>query len=130
MSKNIYTHEQIQILQSNQYVKSCTEKCITFTDDCKIRALKLDNEHWYYKDIFRYFWFPEFFIDSEAPLRTIKNWRHALKTKWLVNMVDQKRGRKKKIDTSKFTKDEYIQYLEARAEYLEELHRRTAWRYP
>lgn len=130
MTKVPYTEEQIQLLQSNKFVKACTEKYMTFTDDCKIQALKLDNERWYFRDIFRYFWFPEFFIDSDVPKQTIKNWRRALKIKWLINMVDQKKWRKKQVDVSKLTKDEYIQYLEARTEYLEELHRRTAGRYP
>ena len=130
MTKIPYTVEQIQLLQSNKFVKACTERYITFTDDCKIQALKLDGERWYFRDIFRYFWFPEFLITSNVPKKTLSNWKHAMKTKWLINMIDQKKWRKKKIDISKLTKDEYIQYLEARTEYLEELHRRTAGRYP
>ena len=44
MKKTIYTPEQIEVLKSNQYVKECTSKYISFTDECKINALKLDDQ--------------------------------------------------------------------------------------
>jgi hypothetical protein len=34
------------------------------------------------------------------------------------------------MDMSKLTKDEYIQYLEAKTAYLEELHERIYGKYP
>jgi len=41
MSKKLYTQEEIGILKTNKYVKNCSKKYITFTDEIKIKALKL-----------------------------------------------------------------------------------------
>ena len=132
MTKIPYTQEQIQTLRSNQYVKSCTEKYITFTDDCRITALKLDDKKWYHKDIFRYFWFPDFIIDSEIPRHSLKDWRKRVRNKWAAGIIESKKGRKKKekIDISQMTKDEYIQYLEAKTAYLEEIQKKIYGEYP
>jgi hypothetical protein len=35
-----YNNEQIRELKGNRYVKDCTEKYITFTDEFKIKVLK------------------------------------------------------------------------------------------
>lgn len=96
MTKVPYTPEQIQILQSNQYVKSCSEKYITFTDNCRITALKLDDQKWYHKDIFRYLWFPDFIIDSETPRYALKDWRRRVRDRWAAGIIGSKKERKKK----------------------------------
>jgi hypothetical protein len=44
MSKNEYDKEQIGLLKTNKYVKDCSPKYITFTDELKIEALKLDGK--------------------------------------------------------------------------------------
>jgi hypothetical protein len=45
MSKSDYSPEQIMLLKANlQYIKDCSSKYITFTDECKIEALKLDEK--------------------------------------------------------------------------------------
>jgi hypothetical protein len=45
MTKAVYSLEQIMLLKTNfRYVKGCSPKYITFTDECKIEALKLDSE--------------------------------------------------------------------------------------
>lgn len=126
MEKTIYTQEQIDILLLNSYVKSCTTKYITLTDECKISALKLDAQGWYFRDIFAYLGFPDFFIQSESPRRTMKNWRHALRTKGFGNIINQTKGRKpkEKVNISEMTKDEYITYLETKTAYLEALTKR------
>ena len=41
MSNKEYNKEQIELLKTNKYVKDCTAKYITFTDEIKIEALKL-----------------------------------------------------------------------------------------
>jgi hypothetical protein len=48
---------------------------------------------------------------------------------WLISKKKWKQ-KKKVIDTSKMSKDEYIEYLEAKTLYLEELHKKVCWYYP
>jgi hypothetical protein len=40
MAEIKYSNEQIQELKSNKYVKDCTEKYLSFTDEFKILVLK------------------------------------------------------------------------------------------
>jgi len=132
MSNKEYSKEQIEILKANKYIKSCSSKYITFTDELKIEALKLDNKWVYFRDIFRHFWFPDFIINSEVPRNVIKEWKKKLKNKWLSWLVDTKKWRKKKekIDISKMTQEEKIEYLETENAYLKELHKVVYWHYP
>jgi hypothetical protein len=123
MSKKQYTTEQIDILSNNIYIKSITDKYITFTVQMKIEALKLDSQWIYFKDIFNYLWFPNFIIDSSIPKQTMGNWKHKVKLKWFVWLVNTKKWRKikDKIDLDNLTKDEEINYLRAKVAYLEEI---------
>jgi len=132
MSNKEYSKEQIEILKANKYIKNCSSKYITFTDEIKIEALKLDNKWVYFRDIFRHFWFPDFIVDSEVPRHRLKNWRKNMKTKWLQWLVGTKKWRKKweNIDISKMTQEEKIEYLETKTAYLEELHKSIYWHYP
>jgi hypothetical protein len=47
-----YTEKQIVELLSNKYVKSCTHKNITFTKECKLKALELEKKMMFRKEIF------------------------------------------------------------------------------
>jgi len=132
MSKKAYTWEEIEIIKENKYVKNCTSKYITFTDEIKLEALKLYDKWLYFRDIFRQFWFPDFIISSEVPRQALKDWRKRIKIKWLSWLIGTKKWRKKweKIDISKMSKDEYIEYLETKTAFLEELHKTKYWHYP
>jgi len=131
MSNKEYNKEQIELLKSNKYVKGCTSKYITFTDEIKIEALKLDKDWVYFKDIFRYFSFPDFVTESLVPKQSLKSWRHRFKNKWLSWLTWIKWRKKwEKIDISKMSKDDYIKYLETKTAYLEELHKSAYWHYP
>lgn len=44
MSNKEYSKEQIELLKTNKFVKDCTLKYITFTDEFKIEVMKLDNK--------------------------------------------------------------------------------------
>ncbi len=133
MDKITYNDKQLSILKKNRYIKNCSPKYITFTDEFKIEALWLDSNWVYFRDIFKHFWFPDFIIDSEVPRHLIKSWRYKMKTLWVDWLISTRKWRKKKelLDIDKMSKDEYIEYLETKLAYMEELKKMIdKWHYP
>lgn len=124
MSKKQYTTEEVKLLNQNIYVKNCTPKYITFEDKFKIEALRISN-NWaiYCKDVYKYFWFPDFIINSNVPKETLKTWRFKLKNKWLQSFINTKKWRKQKDINwlSEFDKDQELEYLRAKVAYLEKI---------
>ena len=127
-----YNQTQIEELKMNKYVKDCTEKYITFTDEFKIKVLKWEAKWVYHRQIFYDCGFPDYVWNTDLVPRIVWTWRFKMKTKWLEWLIWTKKWRKKweKIDISKMTKDEYIIYVEARSEYLNELYKSAHWHYP
>ena len=120
-----YTTPQVSKLRENKYVKSCSKKYITFTDQFKLFCIEQDNLWVYYRDIFSMCSFPNYIIESDTPKTCLKRWRHIVRKSWEQWLIWSKKGRKKKEkrDTSKMNKDEYIEYLEAKIALTEELQR-------
>ena len=114
-----YNETQIEDLKKNKYVKSITNKNINFSLECKLEALRLSNKWIYFRDIFKKLWFPEYIINSDIPKKAIDRWKRN-KNKW--ELEKQKwRPRKEKIDFDNLTKDQYIEYLETKLAYYEEM---------
>lgn len=119
MRKINYTKEQRSELLNNKYVKSCTDKNVNFTLDCKIQAVSLWNKWLPTKEIFKKLWFPEYIINWDIPASSLNRWRKNIK-KW--NIEEQKwRPKLEKIDFDNLTKDQYIEYLETKLAYYEEM---------
>ncbi len=128
MAKIKYTESQIQELINNEYINWCSNKSITFTKECKIKAVKLRLEKLLScKEVFRELWFPEYIINTDIPNASLNRWiknNH----KW---KIDLKRWRKRKeIDISKMTKDEELEYLRTKVAVLEELKKLVDKNYP
>lgn len=123
MSKRKYTKEEMYILRQNKYVKKCSEKYITYTDEFKIKWLEMNKKWKYHKQIFREFWFPDFIINSEIPKDTFDRLRYKSKHKWIKWIISWKKWRlkKEKTDITQMTKDEYIKHLEMQLAIYEEL---------
>ena len=132
MSNKWYTKEQIQELLNIKYVKSCTSKYISFTDEFKIKALELDRSWFYHRTIFKDLWFPEYIYSSKIPKHSLWSWRYKFKNNWLEWLVSSKKWRKKswKVDFESMTLEDRIKYLEAENAYLKELHKIAYWHYP
>ena len=79
MSKKEYTEDQIQEVLKNKYVKNCSSKYITFTDEFKIKVLELDKKWIYHRKIFEDFWFPEYIINSNLIPSIVWSWRYKMK---------------------------------------------------
>lgn len=132
MTKIIYTDSQRQEIERNQYVEKCTSKQIRFTNECKIEVLKLADQWFFYRDIFKSFGFPEYVVNSKVPERSYTRWKNIKKTSGLVWLIWAKKWRpvKEKIDMTKMNKDEQVEYLKTKVAYLEELHKSAYWNYP
>jgi len=129
MAEIKYNNEQIKELESNKYVKSCTNKNINFTKECKLISIELCNKWLTTKEIFKSLWFPEYIINSRIPVLSLNRWKRNINRKWLI---EENKWRKKKeyFDVTKMTKDEELEYLRAKVVYLEELKKLVDWDYP
>ena len=132
MSKREYTKEQIKELLNNPYVKDCSVKYITFTDDFKLRAIELDAEWIYHRQIFKDFWFPEYISSSKIVNQSLWNWRFKFKKKWLYWLINTTKWRKKKeqTDISKMSLKEEIDYIRTENAFLKEMYKLKHWKYP
>ena len=127
-----YNKTQIEELKKNKYVKNCSSKYITFTDEFKIKVLELDKNWIYHRKIFEDFGFPEYIINWNIIPSIVWSWRYKMKKDWLTWLVWTKKGRRKqeKKDFSKMTIEEQNEYLKAENAYLKELHKQVYWHYP
>lgn len=133
MSSKRYSQDQIEELLANKYVKWCSEKYITFTDEFKLLCIQQDNLWVYHREIFKMCGFPEYIVESWVPAMCLKRWRALVKKSWEQWLTWNKKWRPKieRIDPSKMTKDEYIEYLEAQVASMSEVQRfLKRWKYP
>ena len=132
MARIKYVAEQIKELKNNKYVKDCTEKYITFTDEFKIKVLKWVKRWEYHRQIFYDCGFPDYVWATDLVPRIVGNWKHKFKNKGLEWIIWTKKWRKKaeKIDISKMTKEDQIEYFKAEVAYLKELYKQAHGHYP
>lgn len=129
MTEAKYTKEQIKELNLNKNVSNCTNKHIIFTKEFKIKAVKLAKKYISTKEIFKKYWFPEYVINSDTPKNSLNRWKRNINIKWTIE-VNKWRKKKERLDILKMTKDEYIEYLEAKLAIVEELKKIDFWGYP
>ena len=129
-----YTKDQREELWQNKYVKNCSEKYITFTDECKIEAMTLKESWIYSRDIFKALGFPDFILHSQVPIQSLKNWSMRLKARGILWFKETKKWRKmkEKQDLSNMSKDDYIAYLETQVASMKEIQNflRKRGKYP
>ena len=127
-----YSKKQVEELLKNKYVKDCTQKYISFTDEFKIKVLELDSKWIYHRKIFQELWFPEYICISNVVNRTLRNLRHNLKTKWKDFLLESKKWRKKveNININKMTLLEQNEYLKTENAVLKEMYKLKYWKYP
>ena len=127
-----YSKKQVEELLKNKYVKDCTQKYISFTDEFKIKVLELDNKWIYHRKIFQELWFPEYICISDVVNRTLRNLRHNVKTKWKDFLLESKKWRKKveNADINKMTLLEQNEYLKTENAVLKEIYKLKYWKYP
>ena len=128
MAEIKYSEEQIKELLNNKYVKSCTNKNITFTKECKIEVVKEWKKWIFYREIFKNLWFPEYIINSKIPERSYNRWKNNDK-RWVIELKKW-RHKKEKIDFNNMTLEQENEYLKAKLALVEELKNLNNWKYP
>lgn len=79
MSLKYYTPDQIRELLDNPYVSKCSSKYITYTYECKQRALELSLiPHTSAREVFATLGFPEYIITSSVPKDSLKAWKRVV----------------------------------------------------
>jgi transposase-like protein len=112
MNKRIFTMEQLKDLQSNKNVAKCSEKQLSFTQEFKLKAVRLRvEERLPVKDIFRQAGFDLNVIGLFTPKDCLKRWGQIYKTKGRIGFEPKPIGRPK-------TRDDKIKRLEAQVAYL------------
>ena len=117
----MYTKEQIQIIQKNKNVIKCSSTSITYTKEFKLRAVQLYFETGYGPSmIFTEAGFDLDVIGRKKPKACLSRWRKKYKERGEQGLVYGDRsnsGRKKKLKFA--TKDEEIEYLKTKIEYMD-----------
>ena len=119
MSKRIFTKEQIEELQRNKNIVSCSEKSITYHKDFKILAVRQYQEGTSAPQIFKEAGFNIALIGSDNPLACIRRWRKIFEKNGEAGFAKETRGgpgRKKSLKD--LTEKEKLKYLEAEVAYL------------
>ncbi len=123
-----YSFEQIQELRDNPYVKSCSERYITFTTECKVEVIRLSRQGLFYKDIFQKLGFPSYVVDSHIPKSSYMRWKRNLEN-WILERKKWK-SKKEVKDFDSMSLMEQNTYLQAENAYLKEFHKTIYWHYP
>lgn len=130
-----YSASQIQELLAHPYISSCTSKYLSFTEEGKQKMLHLSSSQYMTpREIFRSFSFPEWILQSSLPRDSLKRWKRKVKNEWVLGLVPQRKGRKKKekLLVGIGPPDE-LEYLRAKVAYLEEENKTfrliRAWKY-
>lgn len=128
MRRRIFTAEDQDALRSNPNVVRCTDKSITYRDEFKRAALRAYYEHGRNaRAIFAEADFPDSVVATLTPKRAIERWRKKYGAAYGHVDLSDKRGtsknggrtRKERLDVSRMTDQEKIDYYEAKVAYQE-----------
>ena len=119
MSKRIFSEGQIKTLSQNPNVARCSDKSITYHKDFKIKAVKQYDQGMSAKEIFKEAGFNLDDIGKDMPRYRLRDWRKTFKTKGIVGLSVEARGKGGGRPKTKWTNDkEKIKDLETQISYL------------
>jgi hypothetical protein len=122
MSRRILSPEEQEILRKNPFVAACSDRSISFTGQFKQYAVRVYNQGKRSQDIFIEAGIPLEIIGRKTPKECLRRWRKKnetlLKSDGRGTHGKGGRTRKERIDLSKMTEQEKIEYLELRCAYL------------
>lgn len=119
MSKRIFSSEEQQLLQNNQYVKRCSDRSITYTTQFKKQAIQQYEEGLTATEIFKQAGFNIDLIGRKHPKGCLRRWRATYKKNGATGLTEARgknsTGRKKK---PYHTEADRLKWLEAEVRYL------------
>ena len=117
----MYTRKQIQMIQKNKNVIKCSSTSITYTKEFKLLAIELYFEKGYSPNmIFRELGFDLDVIGKTKPKDCLARWRKKYKERGKQGLLHDDRCNSSRKNKLKFkTKDEEIEYLKAKVEYMD-----------
>lgn len=134
MSKRIFSSEEQQLLQSNQYVERCSDRSITYTTQFKEQAVRQYEEGLTSTEIFKQAGFNIDLIGRKQPKGCLRRWRAAYKNHGAMGLTEARgknsTGRKKRphhaeTDRLKWLEAE-VKYLKAENTFLAQLRAKRA----
>lgn len=119
MSKRLFTEKEIKILSKNLYVKSVSEKGITYTDAFK-RSFITENEKGKFpKQIFEDHGFDIDIIGKKRIESSGKRWRAAYRKKGIGGLQDTRKGNAGRPSEKELSIEEKYKRLEAQNNLLQ-----------
>ena len=117
----MYTKKQVQIIQKNENIIKCSSTSITYAKEFKLLAIQSYFEKRYSPNmIFKKAGFDLNVIGRTKPKECLARWRKKYKERGEKGITNDGRGvlgRKKKLKFN--TKDEEIEYLKTKIEYMD-----------
>jgi len=119
MSKRILNNEEQKELRTNNNVKYCSDKSITFTTVFKEKAVRQYEAGLTAVEIFKHSGFNLTLIGKDTPSECLRRWKKVMKQKGTEGLSES-RGRKKggRPKKSKLSEKDRLKYLEAEVIYL------------
>ena len=90
MSKKLFTPQEIEQLKQNEYVKSVSEKGITYTKEFKENFIMMSEKGKFPREIFEYYGFNVAMLGMQRVNSAAKRWKQAFKTQGPLGLDDSR----------------------------------------
>lgn len=113
VSKKLFTSEEIEQLKQNIYVKSVSEKGITYTEEFKNNFIVMNHKGYMPREIFEHYGFDVSVIGMARIASAGKRWRLAYKEEGVLGLQDQRINHSGRPLKRELTADEELNRLKA-----------------
>lgn len=120
LSKIIFTPEQINLLSTNKYVKSISEKAITYTNEFKIQFIADTNNGKTAIEIFKDAGLDPQILGKKRIHTAKKRWTKAYKEHGVSGLNDTRKGNSGRPRKTELTDKDIIAKQQAQIEYLKQ----------
>ena len=90
MSKKLFTPQEIEQLKQNEYVKSVSEKGITYTKEFKENFIMMSEKGKFPREIIEYYGFNVAMLGMQRVNSAAKRWKQAFKTQGPLGLDDSR----------------------------------------